>query len=150
MYFGMGSRLRGRRGARSRCSRFHQNDRCYEVASLHLPSLSSDHDFMITMVTPYCVGCNSWLGVHNTRKVIPFMSDVQTDQYFLSFFSICNWRSSLNVPFAMNTRPIQVIEGSNILIMYMRSHWTQRYLVLRLYSVDVLWHGFPLTRTPQC
>jgi hypothetical protein len=45
---------------------------------------------MITMVTPYCVGCNSWLGVHNTRKVIPFMSDVQTDQYFWSFFSICN------------------------------------------------------------
>jgi hypothetical protein len=24
-------------------------------------------------------------GVNNTRKVIPFMSDVQTDRYFLSF-----------------------------------------------------------------
>jgi hypothetical protein len=40
------------------------------------------------------------------------------------------WRSSSNVPFAMNTRPIQVIEGSNAVITYTRLLWTQWYLTL--------------------
>ena len=79
------------------------------------------------------------------KKFIPFLIDVQTDRHFLGKVrTVCTfsdasklentvnaprrrWRSSSNAPFVMNTRPIQVIEGSSTLIEHIQRQWIQRF-----------------------
>jgi hypothetical protein len=98
------------------------------------------------MVTPCCVDA-VLAGVHNTRKVIPLRATYRRLDIFGHFFpsaTVCTAFLTLgtkrgnatphgvisNVPFVMNSRPIQVIKGTMHYLTYKDNEATISHITL--------------------